>query len=71
MMTALRGSSEALRRGDLRVLAAGNGRIAFSRSIGGERVVVCVNHSIGDGSCLQAASALPKARRRRPRARSS
>ncbi len=48
MMTALRGSSEALRRGDLRVLAAGNGRIAFSRSIGGERVVVCVNHSIGE-----------------------
>ena len=33
---------------DLRVLAAGNGRIAFSRSIGGERVVVCVNHSIGE-----------------------
>ncbi|MFR3446924.1 MAG: hypothetical protein ACLTUE_03730 [Oscillospiraceae bacterium] len=29
MMTALRGSSEALRRGGLRVLAAGNGRIAF------------------------------------------
>ena len=48
MMTALRGSSEALRRGGLRVLAAGNGRIAFSRSIGGERVVVCVNHSIGE-----------------------
>ena len=48
MMIALRGSSEALRRGDLRVLAAGNGRIAFSRSIGGERVVVCVNHSIGE-----------------------
>ena len=37
MMSALRGSSEALRRGGLRVLAAGNGRIAFSRSIGGER----------------------------------
>lgn len=48
MMSALRGSSEALRRGGLRVLAAGNGRIAFSRSIGGERVVVCVNHSIGE-----------------------
>ena len=37
-----------LRRCGLRVLAAGNGRIAFSRSIGGERVVVCVNHSIGE-----------------------
>ena len=36
MMTALRGSSEALRRGGLRVLAAGNGRIAFSRAFGDE-----------------------------------
>ena len=40
--------SEALRRGDLRVLAAGNGRIAFSRAFGDERLVVCVNHSIGE-----------------------
>ena len=48
MMTALRGSSEALRRGDLRVLAAGNGRIAFTRAFGDERLVVCVNHSIGE-----------------------
>ena len=48
MMTALRGSSEALRRGGLRVLAAGNGRIAFSRAFGDERLIVCVNHSIGE-----------------------
>lgn len=48
MMTALRGSSEALRRGGLRVLAAGNGRIAFTRAFGDERLVVCVNHSIGE-----------------------
>jgi D-alanyl-D-alanine carboxypeptidase (penicillin-binding protein 5/6) len=46
--SALRGSSEALRRGDLRVLAAGNGRIAFSRAFGDESLIVCVNHSIGE-----------------------
>ena len=48
MMSALRGSSEALRRGDLRVLAAGNGRIAFTRAFGDESLIVCVNHSIGE-----------------------
>ena len=48
MMTALRGSSEALRRGGLRVLAAGSGRIAFSRAFGDESLIVCVNHSIGE-----------------------
>ena len=48
MMTALRGSSEALRRGGLRVLAAGNGRIAFTRAFGDESLIVCVNHSIGE-----------------------
>lgn len=48
MMSALRGSSEALRRGGLRVLAAGNGRIAFSRAFGDESLIVCVNHSIGE-----------------------